>query len=283
MFDLIAEQFYGIKCFRAYRAQRNNERLREGKLDLPFKLFRYLSYQAFSSGKLDLLFMKGFGALLLECLLQSIQYYINLLRTSCLARKQPLGFQKNDQDGSRSREPKHVYANPQMLEICPVLTLASYFAIVGFNDEIILFHGSQQYNRFQKLFDSFLKSPYVPAEPSSYGLSSRDLGSHSYRKGAGTFMSSGSTHCPSSTSIQLRMGWKLHGVQDRYFHYQSAGDQHADRTVAGLNAESEDFAVLPPRFAEHNEFVKRGIELTFPNAPPNLLYVLEFCLASLIY
>ena len=92
MFDLIAEQFYGIKCFRAYRAQRNNERLREGKLDLPFKLFRYLSYQAFSSGKLDLLFMKGFGALLLECLLQSIQFYINLLRTSCLARRQPLGF-----------------------------------------------------------------------------------------------------------------------------------------------------------------------------------------------
>ncbi|OWY92648.1 hypothetical protein PHMEG_00038264, partial [Phytophthora megakarya] len=39
---------------------------------------------------------------------------------------------KNDQDGNRPRDPRSVYANPIIPEICPVLGFGIYFAVLGF-------------------------------------------------------------------------------------------------------------------------------------------------------
>ncbi|ETO75033.1 hypothetical protein F444_09325 [Phytophthora nicotianae P1976] len=64
------------------------------------------------------------------------------------------------------------------------------------------------------------------------------------RKGAATYCASGSTACPSSTSVHLRAGWSLGGVQNTYLRYESAGDMHAGRTVSGLPPDSHEFAHL---------------------------------------
>jgi hypothetical protein len=56
------------------------------------------------------------------------------------------------------------------------------------------------------------------------GIQKEDIGAHSLRKGAASFCASGSTACPSSTSVHLRAGWSLIGVQDTYLRYESAGD-----------------------------------------------------------
>ncbi|KAG6941619.1 hypothetical protein JG688_00018572, partial [Phytophthora aleatoria] len=40
----------------------------------------------------------------------------------------------------------------------------------------------------------------------------------------------------------LHCGWFLGGVQDRYFRYESAGDQYLGRVVAGLPLNSSAFA-----------------------------------------
>ncbi|KAG6958584.1 hypothetical protein JG688_00010452, partial [Phytophthora aleatoria] len=62
--------------------------------------------------------------------------------------------------------------------------------------------------------------------------------------------SGGSTGGPSIVRICLHCGWSLGGVQDRYFRYESAGDQYLGRVVAGLPLNSSAFATLPPHFAD---------------------------------
>ncbi len=62
-------------------------------------------------------------------------------------------------------------------------------------------------------------------ELKSRGYTAGDLGSHSTRKGAASFVSSGSTACPSGSAVTLRAGWSLVGVQDCYIRYEAAGDQ----------------------------------------------------------
>ncbi|EGZ30207.1 hypothetical protein PHYSODRAFT_470731 [Phytophthora sojae] len=63
---------------------------------------------------------------------------------------------KNDQDGSRPRDPRHGYANPTMPEICPVLGRGVYFAVFGFARDGKRFPGGNQYSRFLKVLKSVL-------------------------------------------------------------------------------------------------------------------------------
>jgi hypothetical protein len=79
------------------------------------------------------------------------------------------------------------------------------------------------------------------------------------RKGSATYCASGSTACPSSTSIHLRAGWALGGVQDTYLRYEAAGDMYVGRTVSGLPFNSVHFATLPPFFITRDQNVSNTI------------------------
>lgn len=69
------------------------------------------------------------------------------------------------------------------------------------------------------------------------GLKPEEFGAHSSRKGAATFVSSGSTACPSSTAVSLRAGWVQPGVEDTYKRFEAAGDQYVGRCCAGEAAQ----------------------------------------------
>jgi hypothetical protein len=59
---------------------------------------------------------------------------------------------KNDQLGERPKDPRHVYANPILPEVCPLLALGMYWLCFGFSkEEGALFPGSNQYERFRKI------------------------------------------------------------------------------------------------------------------------------------
>jgi len=64
----------------------------------------------------------------------------------------------------------------------------------------------------------------VTAHLRSLGLQPEDLESHSIRKGAATYCSSGSTHCPSSSAVSERAGWSNGAVFNTYLRYEAAGD-----------------------------------------------------------
>ena len=118
------------------------------------------------------------------------------------------------------------------------------------------------------------------------GKAERDIGTHSIRKGAATYATSGSTGGPSIVSICLRCGWSLGNVMERYFRYEGAGDQFTGRVVAGLPVNSASFAVLPPHFNDQNEsVVQNSLILMFPNlaSTEHLIPVLRLVLASLVF
>jgi hypothetical protein len=190
---------------------------------------------------------------------------------------------KNDQGGDKPRDPRHIYANPVIPEVCPILALGIYWMSHSFDkDNLQLFPGSKQYERFRKILKKSAFIDELDEEMARRGILKESLGTHSMRKGAATYCSSGSTACPPSTAIHLRAGWALGGVQDRYMRYESAGDMYVGRTVSGLPIEEAEFAALPPRFAT-TAVIPTAIQLCFPNLPTKLNRVAEFALASVVY
>jgi len=189
---------------------------------------------------------------------------------------------KNDQSGERPKDPRHVYSNPLKPEICVLLSLGIFLLCFPFQkDQNFLFSGSKQYDRYTKILHSFLSNdPDVIQELQRRGLKPEDLGSHSARKGAATFASSGSTACPPQAAINLRGGWSMPGVQSTYIRYEAAGDQFTGRTLAGLPIDRPEFAILPPHFAHDQQTAIRDC---FPGAPASMSRVLEFSLAAVVH
>jgi integrase len=191
---------------------------------------------------------------------------------------------KNDQEGQKSGDVKHVYANPLKPEICPVLALGMYLLVYKTEkDQKDLFPGVAQYERFRKILHLTEAINSIEMEFKRSGIKIKDFGTHSMRKGAATYCSSGSTACPSSVAIYLRAGWTLGGVQDRYMKYEAAGDMFVGRTVAGLPVNSAGFGSPPPSFIIFDEFLNTTIANVFPNVPSNLKKVVEYSLASLVF
>jgi hypothetical protein len=138
-----------------------------------------------------------------------------------------------------------------------------------------LFPGGSQYQRFSgRLLE--LGSELLTKQ----GI---DIGSHSIRKGAASYVSSGSTMGPSAAAICIRAGWTMGSVQDRYIRYEGAGDMFVGRTVAGLPVSDVQFAILPPFFNEIDDVVEEMLKDCFPQIEGNMRRVCLFAVASVIY
>ncbi|ETP36958.1 hypothetical protein F442_15187 [Phytophthora nicotianae P10297] len=190
---------------------------------------------------------------------------------------------KNDQAGDRPRDPQHVYANPLEPTVSPILALGVYWSMLTFDQgNGRLFPGGSQYDRFRKQLGRTFNQDDVSNEHKRRAVKPDEIGStHSLRKGAATFASSGSTACPSSTTVNLRAGWSLGGVQNTCLRYEAAGDMHVGRTVTGLSTDSHTFACLPPHFSSCDDQVEQAISIAFPGYPGSNHYILEYALASL--
>jgi hypothetical protein len=124
--------------------------------------------------------------------------------------------QKNDQEGKLAAFHRHLLCNPLNKYVCPVFALSLWLAL---NEEMTmsggpLFPGSNQQLWFNKLCWLFLNehSQLVHA----CGCDPDLIGVHSFRKGALTFLSSGSTAGPTSGTIHQRAGWSQGKVNDTY-------------------------------------------------------------------
>jgi hypothetical protein len=138
---------------------------------------------------------------------------------------------KNDQTADRPRDPRHIYANPLVPEICPILSIALYWLCFDFDENNNkLFPGKDQYDRFRKILKRSTNLNEIATELEYRGMRDADIGTHSFRKGASTYCSSVTTAVPASAAVHLRAGWTLGGVQDTYHRYEGAGDMHVGRT-----------------------------------------------------
>lgn len=131
---------------------------------------------------------------------------------------------KGDQEGNNCY-PKHVYANTENPMICPILPMAIPVFSGGWRRDgakHMLFAGSAAESRFGKWLRELMEKHSDTV--GLYGISSFEIGTHSFRKGVATFVA-GCPAGPSPISIFLRAGWSLGAVTARYIFAGQGGDQ----------------------------------------------------------
>lgn len=283
--------FAGLKRRDATERQEGSRKVMEGKQALSFSALRVISkacLQSLEGGNSAFLHLYMLLTWNLMCRSNNTSFItLNHLNWEGDALSVLFSKTKTDQGGERPQDPKHVYANPLIPEVCSILSLAVYFAStrIDFMDEE-LFPGGHQKDKFLRLFHSLMQFPKVRDELSAIGSPpSSELGSHSLRKGSSTYVCSGSVGGPSIVAVCLRCGWTLGGVQDRYFRYEAAGDYFVGLTVAGLPLSTAQFAVLPPHFLSDDEDVTRVLRNLYPGAwvRPHLRNILSMLAASLVF
>jgi len=199
---------------------------------------------------------------------------------------------KTDQEGDCDY-PRHIYANPFEPTICPILAVAVNIFSRNFScidqeyNFNCLFDGGNQEDRFSKILSKVL-SGLTDEEKKMLGVSIKELGTHSCRKGSTTYCN-GMVGGPNPISVHLRAGWKLGDVQDRYIFAADGADQFCGRVITGLSNTSSDFSVLPPHFTRSvtdivgSNFWTHIFGEAYNKFPNNFWEVLNFLLASIIY
>lgn len=197
---------------------------------------------------------------------------------------------KIDQTGENSRYPRHIFSNPHDPNICPIFSLAMYAQSCFNSDQLaatgMLFPGEQQQQRFGKMLAKILREHRD--EVTAMGYDVENLGTHSIRKGASTYLTS-LPGGPSVAATCIRGGWTMGHIKDRYFRYFDTGDQFVGRCLALLNIHSFEFACSPAFFDSTNETDDGKINDVCCSQFPVLSKVLGFgkicrmCLASLVY
>eukprot|EP00834_Sanchytrium_tribonematis_P008383 NODE_965_length_2851_cov_0.895712.p1 type:complete len:731 gc:universal NODE_965_length_2851_cov_0.895712:286-2478(+) len=283
---ILTLDFKSLKRVVAIRVNDGGEAVQVGKSPMEFTLYKYIANNFFTGSRREDVFANCFLTLCWNLMAR-----VGNIEAVCLqhieweddAMMIFFAQGKTDQVGENAKYPRHIYANPTYPEICPILNLAILLLCFPLQDnQVKLFHGSAQYERFRKLLDKNLKTKCL-LELTSRGLEASQIGTHSVRKGASSYAASGTTASPSALAIHLRAGWSFAGVQDRYIHVEAAGDQYVGRTVCGLPILDSKFATSPPFFKTTPNDLNEIISQNFINLPSSLYRVAEYCLASLVY
>lgn len=282
--------FKGLKNFLNKEMVDSGKSLKKGKEDLKFSLFQSISRACLQVGDTVSLFCHLFGIMCWN--LTAHASNVAAIRFGHMEwREDALGVyfahMKTDQGGDKPRDARHIYANPVIPEICPILSLGLYLLTnpeIASNEKDLLFPGSSQYDRYRK---HLLEEIGNQKEIREGGLDSKSFGTHSFRKGASTYVASGGPEAPPICAISIRAGWTMGAVRETYLRYEAAGDHFVGRTVSGLPRQSHQFATLPPFFPTRDEstcnLVEKALAVAFPNVSKHLMRTCEFCLASIIY
>ena len=99
----------------------------------------------------------------------------------------------------------------------------------------------------------------------------KDIGVHSLRKGAASYVSSGLTCVPPQVDTNIRAGWTMRQIQDMYQRLESAGDQYVGCVVSSLPISSPKFAVLTPQFDCCVKYSEEIVQIVFPSLLSGLM------------
>ena len=249
----------GIKRLCSEQTQLGNGKMEPGKREMSFALYESINLWLMQRGTRDAAFARSYlvNTWNLVCRSDSTQH----VKTSDLVWREDangivFAHQKNDQQGSRKRKARHIYANPFNILVCPFLALFEYLAVypeilreAGNRRSKLYRGGSDKRESASARFWSILKDVLEEHEEEVHrlGYEIDDLGTHSIRKGASTYISSGTTAAPSAVAINIRGGWSM-GIHETYMLWEKAGDNYCGRVAAGLPVLSPKFACCPPDF-----------------------------------
>ncbi|ETI55516.1 hypothetical protein F443_01795, partial [Phytophthora nicotianae P1569] len=178
--------FKGLKRETAKRNHDSGEKLTEGKDPLPFSMLRSLSVSMMEHESDEFVFAHFFLVITWKLMCRAgntASIHAGHLSWEGDALAVRFGHMKNDQDGTRPRDARHVYVNPFHPEICPILSLGIYAAVCGLDDSK-LFPGGNQYDQFSKILKRLLTEPTLSNLLDTEGLSPADTGTQFIRKGS---------------------------------------------------------------------------------------------------
>ena len=226
-----------------------------GKEAIPVALYRYLCKAFFEMGTREGVFCHLYLVLTwnLGCRANNTAK-VRLCDIHCSSRDcYSIAFShtKNDQGGDQAKHRRQMFANPWDPVVCPFFAMALYFSTTytdSIYEEGLLFPGTDG-ERHKAFNDAFNKKIFEKRDEifTQFGMSHKDLGSHSIRKGTISYLSN-LPGGPQQASICIRAGWTMGAVKDAYMRYMEAGDAFAGRCLAGLNLLSADFACSAPLF-----------------------------------
>ena len=274
----------GLKVKHATCAAHGTQSVKRGKNPLSFQSYRRIAVELLEQTNVNSVFSHTVLTTMWN-LMSRVGNAVSICKTHMEWHEDSLviyfAHEKTDQTMSKPGDPRHIYANPFIPEVCPILSLGIFFHVINItaSDSPFLFAGSNQYFRFQKSLKNFLSDSEL------LNFSAGTFGTHSIRKGAATYVSSGSTACPSYTAVANRAGWAMGGVSSIYLQYQEAGDQYVGRTVSGLDSNKPSFGVLPPCFRDDfdAESLMRRVFTRYDDATPQFKQVLKMTTASVLY
>jgi hypothetical protein len=197
---------------------------------------------------------------------------------------------KTDQHGDAKRKRRHIFSNILEHYIDLPFLMGLYFSTCfsfGQTRGRRLFPGGSksQAKRISTILSKVLREHEQEVLNMGYD-SIRDIGIHSIRKGAASYLAS-LPGGPSPAAICLRGGWTMGQVKDIYFHQMQAGDEFCGRCISLLNMMSGDFATSPAFFKEDTDpdLLTSTIGDVFPHfeSTAGMGRILQMCLASLVY
>ena len=107
----------------------------------------------------------------------------------------------------------HIFANPDMPEICPILSLARYRATSPQIQRERFFRAVRSAvdsGRFRIITSSWKNAAAIQR----LGIEPKDFGVHSIRKGAATYCCNGTTAGAAFPAVYVRAGWYMGGIGD---------------------------------------------------------------------
>ena len=278
----------GLRRKITKKKQAGEGNIQSGKAPLSYDMYRQLNEWMLEEGTMESIFGRAFLCLTWNLMCRSantISIHMHHMEWHNDSLAIFFAHMKNDQIGERKRDPRHIYANPIDPIVCPILALGIYFIVfpLAGSKDTSLFPGTNQYIRFTKYFHSVLER-HEEKWIDLFGCEITGIGVHSIRKGAATYVSSGSTCAPPQVATNIRAGWTMGAIQDTYLRYESAGDQYVGRVASGLPLSSAQFAVLPPEITGiDQQQQKRMLQEMFPNLPTTLNQVAKFLGSSCLY
>jgi len=290
-FDTHAKEL--VTALRRVSAQERGEDAGEshqvGKCSLPFPLYCAMAHELLRDGLWSAHFIHVYSWNLSARASTTCALRLSHFAWDNDCMKIYIPTQKNDQDGGKQGQyPHHVYANPNIPYICPLLSLAMFLATTerADSDGNAFFDEQAAYARHSKQMVAWKEKNVEMLR--AYGLEPSDIGTHSNRKGSSTFVTSGVTDGPSIVAMCNRAGWDTGKVLSTYLRYEAAGDQYIGRIVAGLSPSSgTKFAQLPPHFLPGVDLLvlNQLLKVAFGSFTrrPLVQPVLEHCLATLLF
>jgi hypothetical protein len=287
----LSNLFKGLNRQAASRRNVNNEgNNREGKEMMSTELYKFLCETFLKYGTMDGVFAHCYLVLSwnLACRCNNTaRIKFSDIRWSHSFDSFSIAFSqsKTDQLGEEAKYPRHLYSNPVTPLVCPVLAVALYLTTCfGNNDAPVnFFPGQSQDARFAGILQRTINEKWN--DISQMGYRRGEIGTHSIRKGAVSYMAS-LPGGPSVASVCNRAGWTMGKVKDIYMRYVTSGDEFVGRCLSLMPLLSTEFASSPPYLEDEQlEWVDPLRRRQFKRIAlvDGMEKLTRMCLASILY